>query len=142
MFKKKDQSRLDERLDRIGREVVRASASNEAEAHAVAASPFLYTRLRAALIAERERREAAEGWLVSLKLMRRAVLAMSLVTFLALGVFWFAQPNSASLRSFNDEAFFDARNVGVQRVVFEDPDPLSNDEVLDTIMTEDREASK
>ena len=50
-----------ERLERVAREVVRASAAGEAEAESVANSPFLYARVRARIEAERRRREEGEG---------------------------------------------------------------------------------
>lgn len=142
MFKSKGQSKSDKQLDRVGRAIVRAAASNEETADAVASSPFLYTRLRARISTERERRETLEHLSALSRLMRRAVMAMSLVAFLALGVLVFSEMSIQTAQSFNDESFFNASNVGVQRIVFEDRDPLSNDEVLATIVDEDGEASK
>jgi hypothetical protein len=142
MLKRKMRPEQDGRLDRIGREMLRASAANEAEANAVASSPYLYTRLRARIAAERERREGAQRWIVFFVLMRRAVLAMSLVAVISLSLFLFVKTRTESSRSFSDAAFFDERNAGVERVVFADRGPLSNDEVLATIMSDEREASR
>lgn len=142
MFKREEQRKSDERLDELGRRVVRASASDRALADAVASSPFLYTRVRARIAVEKERRETLEGWSALSIIMRRAVMAMSLIAFIALGLLGVTEMGTDSSPDFNDEAFFNARNAGVQRVVFEDRDALSNDEVLATIMDEDREASK
>ena len=145
MFKRNNHNESDARLDLLGREMVRASGSNDTEAEAAATSPFLYTRLRARIVAERERREASGSWL-TLLVMRRAVLAMSLVAFMALGLLWFTS-NSAtmspqSFNSFSDAAFFDERNAEVERVVFAERGAFSNDDVLATIVNEDQEASK
>jgi hypothetical protein len=115
---------------------------SEAEADAVAQSPFLYTRLRARIAVERERREAGASWLASLALMRRAVLAMSLVAVLSLSMFFFARVRTQAVGGFSDEAFLDTRGAGVERVLFADRGPLSNDEVLATIMSDEREVSK
>jgi hypothetical protein len=142
MPKREDRLESNERLDRIGRRVVRAASRNDAEAEAVASSPFLYTRMRARINAERERRETTERWLDFSVLMRRAVLLMSLVAVLSLGVFFFARVRTEERRSFSDEAFFGARSAGVERVVFADRGPLSNDEVLATIMSDEREVSR
>ncbi|HEY6189511.1 MAG TPA: hypothetical protein VIW80_17800 [Pyrinomonadaceae bacterium] len=143
MRKKEERLELEERLDRAGRALVRASASaSEREADAVASAPFLYTRVRARIAAERERREAGERWLALSIVMRRAVLAMSLVAVVSLSVFLFARVRTDSARGFSDESFFDARSAGVERVLFADREPLSNDEVLATIMSDEREATK
>jgi hypothetical protein len=149
MFKRNHTSESDERLDRAGRAIIRAASSNDSEAEAVAASPFLYTRLRARINAEREKREAAGGWL-TLLVMRHAIVAMSLVAFISLGLLWFASSgvidsgnNTAqAYSSLSDAAFFDERNAGVERVMFAERGTLSNDDVLATIMSEDQEASK
>jgi hypothetical protein len=142
MPKREDRLELNERLDRLGRQVVRAAAGNEAEADAVASSPFLYARVRARIGAERERRETTERWQVFSVLMRRAVLLMSLVAVVSLGVFLFARVRTQDGRGFSDEAFFGTRSAGVERVVFADRGPLSNDEVLATIMSDEREVHK
>ena len=143
MLKRKDRLESDERLDGLGCALLRASAaSSEAEADAVASSPFLYTRLRARIASERERREATASWLALFLLMRRVVLAMSLVAVVSLSVFFFAKVRAKSVLGFSDEAFFDARSAGVERVLFADRGPLSNDEVLATIMSDEREVSK
>ncbi|HEX8144600.1 MAG TPA: hypothetical protein VF553_18675 [Pyrinomonadaceae bacterium] len=143
MSKRKDRLESDERLDRVGRRIVRASAAmSEAEAEAVASAPFLYGRVRARIAAERERREATERWLALSVLMRRVVLAMSLVAVVSLSVFLFARVRAQSPRGFSDEAFFDARGAGVERVLFAERGSLSNDEVLATIMSDEREALK
>lgn len=143
MRKIKDWLESNDRLDRAGRAVVRASAAeSEAEADAVASSPFLYTRVRARIAAERERREASASWLALSTLMRRAVLAMSVVAVVSLTMFLFARVRTEPVRGFSDEAFFDARSAGFDRVLFAERGSLSNDEVLATIMNDEREVSK
>ncbi|HEX8774010.1 MAG TPA: hypothetical protein VF735_10405 [Pyrinomonadaceae bacterium] len=143
MRKIKDWLESNDRLDRAGRALVRASAArSEEEAAAVASSPFLYTRVLARIAAERERRETSASQLALSALMRRAVLAMSLVAVVSLSVFLFARVRTEPGRGFSDEAFFDARSAGVERILFADSGSLSNDEVLATIMNEEREVSK
>ena len=131
-------------LDRLGRRLVRASASSDAEAEAVAASPFLYTRLRARIAAERERLEEGERWLAMLGVVWRAVPAMALVALFAFGMFWFANPSvTPSPAGYIDEAVLGAREAGIERVVFADRQSLSSDEVLASILNaEEREVSR
>src|SRR5687767_10518291 len=76
-----------ERLERVAREVVRASAADDGEAPAVAESPFLYARVRARIEEERRRREEGEGWLGLFGVVWRAVPAMALAAVAALALF-------------------------------------------------------
>lgn len=141
MVGKKRDHESDERLDRIGREIVRASASNETEAEAAASSPFLYARLRSRIAAEREKRESVDSWLAVLGIVWRAVPATALVAIFALALFWSANMNNGSAGGFSVESLLDTRDAGVEHVVFADRQPLSSDEVLATILNEDeREA--
>ena len=137
----------DAELDRLGRAVVRASASNEAEAEAVASQPFLYARVRSRIAAEEERRAASGGetWLALLGVVWRSVPAMALVAVFAFILFWTSGFNSgtngtttaASPGVLSDEALMDTREDGIERVVFADRRALSSDEVLATILNED-----
>lgn len=137
MIGKKRERGLNERLDRIGREAVRLSATNDVEAETVAASPFLYARIRARIEAERARREEGEGWFVLLGVVWRAVPAMALMAIFAVSLFWFASAGAPSSGVFGDEALLGANDAGIQRVVFADRRALSRDEVLATIINED-----
>ncbi|HVF87220.1 MAG TPA: hypothetical protein VM866_06510 [Pyrinomonadaceae bacterium] len=140
MFGKKKHRGLDEQLDRLGRELVRTSANNETEVESAAASPFLYARVRARIAAERRRREAGENWLSLLTVARRAVPAMALSAAIAFGVFQFGGNNQFEQSFDDDDVLFAANDTGVGRVVFDDTDALSNDEMLDTIMSGNGEA--
>jgi hypothetical protein len=139
MISKKKDHDGDERLDRIGREIVRASAVNETEAEQVATSPFLYTRLRARIAEERERREEGESWLTMLAVVWRSVPAMALVAIFAFVLFLSA--GTSTTGSFTDEALLGERDAGVEQVVFADSQPLSSDEVLTTILYEDEQGA-
>jgi hypothetical protein len=142
---KTNERERDERLDRIGRALLlRASAQNESEAEAVASSPFLYARVRARIAAERERREAGEGWLALLSVAWRGVPALALVAVFAFVLFWSAVPNAQSPAVvFSDEALLGEREAGIEHVVFADRNPLSSDEVLASILNDDEpEASR
>jgi hypothetical protein len=142
MVGKNRESGVNERLDRVGREMVRASAANEAEAEAAASSPFLYARLRTRIEAERQRREQGEGWFALFGVMWRAVPAMALVAFFAFTLFWTASLSGGTPTGFSVESLLNTRDAGIEHVVFEDRQPLSSDEVLATILDDGQEASK
>ena len=125
-------------LDRVGREVVRASAANEGEAERAASSPFLYGRVRAAIAAERARREEAEWWRAALAVFRRAVPAMALVAALAFALSMFAAAPRGGVEA--GTALLSPGDVGVGDVMFADGRGFSNDEVLDTILGDEEEA--
>lgn len=136
MFKRTNSSKSNERLDHIGREIVRASRLRDEEAESISSSPFLYTRLRARIATERERLEAVNSWLGWFSIARRAILAMALAAAVAFGTVLFTGSNASDSSSYlSDE---DAEGI-----VFVERRALSNDEVLDTILNEDeREAAK
>lgn len=136
MLTRKENHGRDERLERLGREIVRSASANEAEAESAASSPFLYTRLRSRIAQERERIEAGESWLSMLAVVWRTVPAMALVAIFALVLFWSAGTNTFTQGSFTDEALLGARDAEVEQVVFADRQPLSSDEVLSTILDE------
>jgi hypothetical protein len=137
MVIKKRDGMSEERLDRLGRDLVRASAMNEAEAEAAAESGFLYARVRSRI----EQREARESWLVTLKVVWRAVPAMALVAVLAVALFI-----SSSLRVGTSDAisYESPLDMSAEGVVFADARSMSSDdEVLATIWNEDeQEASR
>jgi len=143
MFSVRKQSGSQEHLDRAGREIIRVAASNEAEAETAAVSPFLYARLRTRIAVERERREAGESWLALLGVVWRAVPAMALVAVCALALWWTSGMGAQSPGGFSLEAFLDAREAGIEHVMFAERRALSSDEVLATILQDDeREISR
>ncbi|HEV7859901.1 MAG TPA: hypothetical protein VGO91_14890 [Pyrinomonadaceae bacterium] len=136
--KKRDRG-LDERLDRLGREVLRASAANEDAADALDAQPFLYARVRSRIAAERERREEGERWLPLLGIVWRAVPAMAMVAVFAFVLFWSTSMGTLSAGNLSGESLLGTRDAGIEQVVFADNQPLSSDEVLATILNEDEQ---
>ena len=131
----------DEHLDKIGRELVQASSTNDAEAHVAASSPWLFSRVRARITAESVRRETSDRWSIFMTVMRHAIPATAGV--LALGLFIFTNSTSPQTSpQFSDQALFEATDAGVQHIVFAERRPLSPDEVLDTIINEDREGAR
>ncbi len=137
MFKSKDRRQLDELLDRIGREVLRAASSHsgEAEAENIASSPFLYARVRASINAQRERRAAGDNWLSLLLVARRAVPAMALSAALAFSMFWFGGGNALTQPTLDNEDLFAANEARIESIVFDERDALTNDEMFDSIIS-------
>lgn len=135
MVIKKRDSVSEERLDRVGRGLVRASAMNEAEAEAAAESGFLYARLRSRIQQSAER----ESWLVTLKVIWRAVPAMALVAVLAVALFISTSLGVRSSDVLSDESPLD---IGTEGVVFADARNMSSDDVLATILEDEQEASR
>lgn len=142
--KQKKDAPAAEQFERLERAILRASATNEAEAEAVASSPFLYTRLRARIAAEQERRAGGETWLALLGVVWRSVPAMALVALFAFILFWTSNFGaSVSPGVLSDEALLDTRDAGIENVVFAERRALSSDDVLATIIHEDaREGSR
>jgi hypothetical protein len=133
---------LNERLDRLSLEVVRASASNEDAAEAVASSPFLYARLRSRIEAERARLEEGDGWLSLLSVIWRAAPAMATVTIFAFVLFWSSSMSNGSAGNLSVESLLGTRDAGIEQVVFAEGQPLSSDEVLATILNEEDQGAK
>jgi len=128
--KKRDEGR-EVALDRVGRQILRASGAGEAESERVASSGFLYARVRARIAAERERREEAEWWRAAFAVLWRAVPATAAVAALAFALLLFATGGRGRVA---EAAFLSPADVGVEGVVFDDARALSNEEVLETIL--------
>ena len=124
-----------ERLERVAREVVRASTAGEAEADAAANSPFLYARIRARIEEERRRREEGESWLALFGVAWRAVPAMALVAVAALALFLSSGAGELT-PGFGLGAETLLGEDEMEQVVLADTRPPSNDEVLSTIIGE------
>ena len=139
----KTQRELNKRLDRIGIELVRASSMTRAEAEDAASSPWLFTRLRARVAAEGERHEAGERWSTILTVIRHAVPVMGLATVVAFGSFLLAGSNGSQPPArFSDQSMFATSDAGVEGVVFADRRALSSDEVMETIISGERETAR
>jgi hypothetical protein len=136
MFGKKAHDITDERLDPVARAaVVSAARAADEAADAVAASPFLYTRI-AARIEERRRAQNDEGWLALLAVAWRAVPVMAVVAMVAAALlFWIGISGaSASSSQMGYEALLDTRGSGLVTTVLADRDQLSHDDVLDIVV--------
>ena len=130
----------DERLDQLGRAVVRAAAEAGREAaEAAASSPFLYARVRARVAEQKRLAEADGGWLALLPVARRAVPTMAFAAFAAsVMLLWFAWFGASTNGQFNndvpgfvtDEVVFGAAGGGVESAVLAGGDVPSHDEIL------------
>jgi hypothetical protein len=126
---------IEEQLDRAGRLVLLAAARNDDEVEAAATSPFLYTRLRAAIAQEKRRQEETGSWLSLFFVARRAIPAMALIAvFSAILMMWSIQPSApAGLFGLEDEALSDTRDPGVEQTILS-RNTLSRDEVLGIVV--------
>jgi len=136
-------SQMNQELDRVGRQLLLASASTEEEIEATAASPFLYTRLRAAIAEEERRREENGSWLSMLFVARRAVPAMALTAVLAAVLtVWSMQPGTpAAGYGLEDEALTDTRDPGVEQTILSQ-NALSREEVFSIVVGRDEQEKK
>ncbi len=126
----------DSLLDEIGQKIVLASAMNEDAADSIAASPFLYTRLRARINVERERSAEKESWLAFIGVMWRAAPAMVLITILSFALLINIAPRSSERLS--DTALLGSPEAaGVEHVVFAERTSLTGDEILTTILSKE-----
>jgi hypothetical protein len=131
MFRKNPQEI--EHLDRIGRQVLRAAAQNEAEIDA--AAPFLFTRVRAKIRDEQRRRDQAGDWLSLPLVAWRAIPAMTLIAFCAVALtLWSSQPGAPNAwQRLDDEALADTRDPGVEQTILSS-NGLSREEVFSIVV--------
>lgn len=132
----KANSQRNEKLDRIGKMVLRSAAAREEDIEAAASSPFLFTRVRAAIAAEQRLQEEAGGWLSMVLVARHAVPAMALVAILAaLLTVWSTGPTSAGTSPQSDEeALFGMPDAGVEQTVLAGRNGLSRDDVFNIVV--------
>lgn len=138
MFGKNGREISDEKLDRLASSVVRSAVRGDAEAEAVASSPFLYTRI-AARIEERRRAQGEDGWLAMLAVAWRAVPVMALVAAIASALLlWVGVSGATSATNQSGfEALSDTRGTGVVSTVLSDSTQLSHDEMLQIVVYRD-----
>ena len=132
MFKQNKEA--DQQLDRIGTAVLRSAAADEEDIERAAATPFLFTRVRAAIAEEQSRSEDTGGWLSLLFVARRAIPAMALVAlFAGILTVWSAQVNPpAGWNRLDDEALADTRDPGIEQTIL--ANSLSQDEILSIVV--------
>ncbi|HSQ25409.1 MAG TPA: hypothetical protein VLN44_13380 [Pyrinomonadaceae bacterium] len=130
----KANSQRNEELDRIGKMVLRSAAAREEDIEAAASSPFLFTRVRAAIAAEQRQQEEAGGWLSMILVARRAVPAMALVAILAaLLTVWSTGPAPTGTPPQGDEEALFGMPEGVEQTVLASRG-LSRDDVFNIVV--------
>jgi hypothetical protein len=133
MFKTNSQS--NEELDRVGKMIMRSAAAREEDTEAAASSPFLFTRVRAAIAAEQRLQEESGSWLSMILVARRAVPAMALVATLAAALtVWSAGPaaNGTPAQA-DEEGLFGLLDPGVEQTVLASRG-LSRDDVFNIVV--------
>ncbi len=131
-----------ERLDRVGRDVLRASVLADEEAGNFAQSPFLFTRIQAQIESERQAGEAGGLWSSLWLISRKAIPAMSIVAALSLGLFLYSG-NKSTRPTFSVDAYLRTSDSRIENLVFAERQAVTVDEVLATIATRDeREAAR
>lgn len=130
-------------LDALAKAVARSGGIGDDEAERIASSPFLHTRLRARIEAEQsERSQRGSGWLATLFVASRAVLALLLVTIAAASAFWITRTSGpADMISPALSKADDLNRVvigGTCALSSTEQCAISTEEVLATMFAEDR----
>lgn len=100
MFWKKREKIPDDRLDRVAREITRAAISEDAEE--TVSSPFLYSKLRARIRAEQERRASPSNTLgATIGAARVAIPALVIIAIAVTIVFWMTGAGAPSRNTVN-----------------------------------------
>ncbi len=143
MFGWKKRDTQEKQLDSIGRDILRAAALSDEECDEAASSPFLLTRVRARIAAERERREQpSDAWASILPVFRRAIPVMILIAVSAVGASWYVRPVAPVGRSNNYiEPYPDPHNprmaaVSACAISSRDECAISTEDVLATLVNE------
>ena len=130
-----------ERLDRAGRIITRAATLSDEEAGEIAATPFLFTRIQARIEAERQVADAGI-WAAFWSISKRAIPAMMIVAALSFGLSLYFTGNKNQPSAFSVDAYLGTNESGVENLVFAERQPLTRDEVLATIIGNDRELGR
>jgi hypothetical protein len=76
--------------------VARTGGVGDDQVERISSSPFLHTRLRAGIEAERRRRtERGSRWLATVLVASRAIAVLMVVTIAAVLTFWFSKGNAS-----------------------------------------------
>ena len=132
----KANNQKNEELDQVGRLILKAAVAEEKEVEAAASSPFLFTRVRAAIAAGPREEEDSRNWLSLILVARRAVPVMALVAIVAAVLTIMSmQIGSVPLSSQSyDEALFDVPDAGVEQTVLASRSGLSRDDVFNIVV--------
>jgi hypothetical protein len=131
-----------EELDRVGRLVLKAASASESDIEAAASSPFLFTRVRAAINDAGREPEESRGWLSIIQVAWRAVPAMALVAIMAAGLtVWSTHSALAPIAQADDEPLIGALDPGVEQTVLTSRNGLSREEVFNIVVERNYEAN-
>ena len=137
----KSNSPKNEELDRVGKLVLKAASASESDIEAAASSPFLFTRVRAA-INEGRGQEDSRSWVSLIQVAWRAVPAMALVAIMAAGLtVWSTNTALAPSAQADDEPLIGALDPGVEKTVLASRNGLSREEVFSIVVDRNYEAN-
>ena len=139
----KANSQRNEELDRVGRVVLKSASADAATVEAAATSPFLFTRVRAAISEDAGRAEESGSWLSLILVARRAVPVMALVAIMAAVItIWSAGFSfSSTPAQLDDEALFGPAEPGVEQTVLAKGSGLSREEVFNIVVDRNYEVN-
>ena len=139
----KANSQRNEELDRVARVVLKSASAAAATVEAAATSPFLFTRVRAAISEDAGRAEESGSWLSLILVARRAVPVMALVAIMAAVItIWSAGFSfSSTPAQLDDEALFGPAEPGVEQTVLAKGSGLSREEVLNIVVDRNYEVN-
>jgi hypothetical protein len=137
----KANSPKNEELDRVAKLVLKAATASEADTEAAASSPFVFTRVRAAINQERREREESRGFLSLIQVAWRAVPAMAMIAILAAGLtVWTTQSSVAPVAQADDEYLISPLEPGVEQTVLAGRNGLSRDDIFNIVVERNYEA--
>ena len=139
----KANSQRNEELDRVGRVVLKSASADAATVEAAATSPFLFTRVRAAISEDAGRAEESGSWISLILVARRAVPVMALVAIMAAVItIWSAGFSfSSTPAQLDDEALFGPAEPGVEQTVLAKGSGLSREEVFNIVVDRNYEVN-
>jgi hypothetical protein len=130
-----------ERLDRAGRIVTKSAGISEKKASELAATPFLFARIQARITSEAQVSDAGI-WTAFWSISKRALPAMMIVAAFSFGLSVYFTGNKNQSPAFSVDAYLGTTESGVENLVFAERPPLTHDEVLATIISNDRELGR
>jgi hypothetical protein len=138
----KSNSPKNEDVDRVAKLVLKAATANEADIEAAASSPFVFTRVRAAINQERREREESRGFLSLIQVAWRAVPAMAMIAIMAAVLtVWTTQNAIAPMAQNDDEYLIVPLEPGVEQTVLANHNGLSRDEIFNIVVDRNYEAN-
>jgi hypothetical protein len=131
-----------EHLDHLAKAVTRAGGISDNEAERIGSSPILHTRVRARIAAEQQKRAGqGSGWLATLFVASRAIVALLLVTVAAASAFWATRSNAPAGKAPEVSRADDLNRIvvgGTCALSSTEQCAISAEEVLATMFAEDR----